>query len=161
MARPLRATMTTGAILIGVATVVFALSLHLSLGQVAAHLIRDKYVQVDVSRPVAGQQRRVKFFHRGPPLPAAPPVTDRTVTTQLQADPATARFVSEAQAQALVPGIAEPIPFYAYCGASSWIGYVLISGRWFSGPGEVVAPTSLLQQAHLRVGQTVTAHLSG
>src|SRR5205085_2149242 len=47
MARPLRATMTTGAILIGVATVVFALSLHLSLGQVAAHLIQDKCREKD------------------------------------------------------------------------------------------------------------------
>jgi len=51
LARPLRTLMTMGAILIGVATVVFALSLHLSLGQVAAHLIRDQYVQIDVRRP--------------------------------------------------------------------------------------------------------------
>ena len=160
-ARPLRSTTTMGAILIGVATVVFALGLHLSLGQVAGHLIRDKYVQVDVSRPVAGQQGGVKTFHFGPPLPPAPPVTDRQVTTLLQADPGTARFVAEAQDQVVVPGIAEPIPFYAYRGASDWLGYAMISGRWFSGPDEVVAPTKLLQQARLTVGETITAHLHG
>lgn len=160
-ARPLRSTMTTGAILIGVATVVFALSLNLSLGQVAVRLIRDPYVQVDVSRPVAGQQGRVQTFHVGPPLPAAPPVSDRMVITQLQAEPGTARFVAEAQDAVIVPGIAEPLPFYAYRGASSWIGYALIAGRWFSGPGEVVAPTKLLQQAHLHVGDSFTAHLHG
>jgi len=43
LARPLRSAMTTGAILVGVATV----------GQVAAHLIRDGYVQIEAHRPAA------------------------------------------------------------------------------------------------------------
>jgi putative ABC transport system permease protein len=153
--------MTTGAILIGVATVVFALSLHLSLGQVAGHLIRDQYVQIDIGRNVSGQQGSGKVIHIGPPLPSAPEVTDRQLTTALRRNPNTARFVAEAQGQVSVPGIAEPIPFYAYRGASSWIGYALISGRWFSGPGEVVAPTKLIQQANLRIGQRFTARLDG
>jgi len=37
----------------------------------------------------------------------------------------------------------------------------MISGRWFTRPGEVVAPTKLLSQAHLRVGQTLTAYRAG
>lgn len=148
LARPLRSSMTLGAILIGVATVVFALSLHLSLGQVAGHLIRDHYVQAEV-------YRGGKFsFGQGPP-----PASDAQVTALLRADPATARFVAEAQDQVVTPGIAEPIPYYAYRGASSWIGYAMIHGRWFSAPGEVVAPTKLLQQAHLHVGETITARL--
>jgi len=160
LARPVRSATTTGAILIGVATVVFALSLRLSLGQVAAHLIRGGYVQVDVSRAVAGGPGKGPIVHFGP-QGAAPPVTDRQVMALLRADPDTARFVAEAQDQAMVPGIAEPIPYYAYRGDSSWVGYALIAGRWFSRPGEVVAPTKLLRQAHLAIGDTITARLHG
>jgi len=160
LARPARSATTAGAILIGVATVVFALSLRLSLGQVAAHLIRGGYVQVDVSRAVAGGPGKGPMVHLGP-QGAAPPVTDRQVVSLLRADPNTAHFVAEAQDQVAVPGIAEPIPYYAYRGDSSWIGYALIAGRWFSQPGEVVAPTKLLRQARLAVGDTVTARLHG
>jgi putative ABC transport system permease protein len=160
-ARPLRSATTLGAILIGVATVVFALSLHLSLQQVAQHLIRDKYVQVTVNRPT---------FHIGPPgggkfgpTGGAPPSvpSDQQVSAALARTPGTARFVAEAQDNVTVPGIAEPISYYAYRGDSSWIGFAMISGRWFSHPGEVVAPTKLLQQAHLSIGDTFTAHIHG
>jgi len=160
LARPGRSVTTTGAILIGVATVVFALSLRLSLGQVAAHLIRGGYVQVKVNRAVAGTQGKGPIGSLGTPQDATL-VTDRQVGALLQGDPTTARFVAEAQDQLALPGIAEPIPYYAYRGASSWIGYALITGRWFTRPGEVVAPTKLLRQAGLAVGDTVTAHLHG
>ncbi len=165
LARPLRSSMTMGAILIGVATVVFALSLHLSLGQVAAHLIRDRYVQVDIGRAVPGPRKGqgpLKMRPRQGPgnTPATAP-TDRQVTMLLRSDPNTARFVAETRDQVVVPGIAEPIPYFAYRGDSSWIGYALIAGRWFSAPGEVVAPTKLLEQAHLKAGDTFTAQMHG
>jgi putative ABC transport system permease protein len=139
LARPLRSAMTLGAITIGVAIVVFSLSLHLSLGQVAVHLIRDKYVPVTVNAP--------------------PGTTYQQVAAVLRADPDTARFTGIAETQVRVPGIAEPIPYFAYRGSSGWTGFATIEGRWFNGPGEVVAPTRLLDQAHLAVGQTVTARL--
>jgi len=159
--RPLRSTMTMGAIVLGVATVVFALSLHLSLGQVAAHLIRDRYVQVNLYRPPPDAlQQGIKG---GSPGGQAAPsqISDRRMTRLLQSDPGTTRFVAETSEQVVIPGIAQPIQFYAYRGPSSWIGYALISGRWFSHPGEVVAPTRLLTQAHVQLGQSFTAQVSG
>jgi len=159
LARPFRSATTLGAILIGAATVVFALSLHLSLGQVASHLIRDQYVQVTVSRPLHVGPPGGKFGP-GDSQPPSPP-GDRQVTNAIQSEPNTARFVAEVQDQVTVPGIAEPITYYAYRGASSWIGYAMISGRWFSHAGEVVAPTKLLQQAHLHVGDSFTLHIHG
>ncbi len=156
LARPLRSAMTTGAILVGVATVVFALSLRLSLGQVAAHLIRDGYVQVEVHRPAAGGTKGPAPGGQTPQL-----VSDGQVTTLLRANPDTARFVAEGQGEAVVPGIAEPIPYVGYRGDAAWIGYALIAGRWFAAPGEVVAPTALLAQAHLRVGDNLTARIDG
>jgi putative ABC transport system permease protein len=155
LARPVRSATTLGAILIGAATVVFALSLHLSLQQVAIHLIRDNYVQVTINRPDIHDLGAGKIGAPGFGTPSVP--SDRQVTRAIRSDPSTARFVAEAQRQVTVPGVAQPIPYYAYRGASGWIGYAMISGRWFAHPGEVVAPTRLLQAAHLQVGDYVTA----
>jgi putative ABC transport system permease protein len=155
-ARPLRSAMTAGAILTGVATMVFALNLHLTLGQVSEHLIRDRYVQVDVypSLGQAGSDAIVKGGSSG-----GPALSDQAVEQVIRRQPGTARFVAESQANVVVPGVPEPVPYVAYRGPSAWIGYALISGRWFSRPGEVVAPTRLLSQAHLSVGDTFTAHV--
>jgi putative ABC transport system permease protein len=140
-ARPVRAIFTLGAILIGVSTVVFALGLHESLGMVAEGIFRDQSVQVIV--------------HRGPQG------SDAQITTLLQADPRTARFVSMGETDASVPGIADPVTFYGYKGDSSWLGYPIIDGRWFSASNEVVAPTHLLRLANLKVGDTFTALVNG
>ncbi len=167
-ARPTRSLMTMGAVLIGVATTVFALSLHLSLTLVAQHLIRDHYVQVTVD---SGAGNRLSLVNppkggngvKGVPLAGGPPPmpSDRQVTASLTANQATARFTAEATDQVHVPGIAEPIPFYGYRGESAWVGFALIQGRWFSGPDEVVAPTKLLAQMHMSVGESFTAQAQG
>ncbi len=60
-----------------------------------------------------------------------------------------------------VPGIAEPITYDAYRGDSSWLGYGIIAGRWFAAPGEVVAPSALIDQAHLHIGDQFTAQING
>jgi len=60
-----------------------------------------------------------------------------------------------------VPGLGEPIPYVAYDGDSSFTGYALINGRWFSAPGEVVAPTNVLRQSGLHVGDPFTATVGG
>jgi putative ABC transport system permease protein len=86
---------------------------------------------------------------------------DQRVTGAIQQNPDTARFTSEASVDATVPGIAEPIPYDAYRGDSSWLGYGIISGRWFAAPGEVVAPSALIDQAHLRIGDHFTARING
>ena len=139
--RPLRAAMTGMAVMLGAATVVFAISLHLSLGMVAERLIRDQQVQVVVN--------------------ASPQVSASQVADLLHAAPGTARFVGEGQSPVLVPGVAAPIPYYGYDAPSDWLGYAMISGRWFAAPGEVVAPSHLMDVSGLVVGQTFTASFGG
>lgn len=140
-ARPVRAAMTGLAVVLGVATVVFAVALTLSLDKVASSLSRAQQVQVNVSTP--------------PDQPAG------NVATLIGNAPHTARFVSEGQTKVTVPGIASPIPFYGYQGESGWIGYAMISGRWFAAPAEVVAPSHLMDVTGLRLGQTLTASVNG
>ncbi|MDQ6746638.1 MAG: ABC transporter permease, partial [Candidatus Dormibacteraeota bacterium] len=158
-ARPLRAALTLGSILLGVATVVFALTMHDSLGQVAEGIFRDQFVAVQAQRPLP--QPSGGIIQKRGPAPAGPSIGDAQVVALLQADPGTARFVSIGEADTTVPGIADPVTFYTYRGDSSWIGYQLIAGRWFAGPGEVVAPTLLLRQAHLQVGDSFSAQIHG
>jgi len=156
-ARPLRATLTLSSILLGAATVVFALTMHDALGQVAEGIFRDQFVQVQARRPLAQPGRApLKGLARSGPV-----ISDAKVLALLQADPGTARVVSIGQEDATVPGIADPLPFYAYRGAASWIGYPLIEGRWFTGPGEAVAPTRLLRQANLHLGDSFSARING
>jgi putative ABC transport system permease protein len=157
--RPLRSAMTLGAIVTGVATVIFALNLHLSLGLVAEHVDRDQYAQVDVYPMSAGGPGAIKGGSLPPGFPA--PVSAARAAAILRNDSATGHFVAEGQADVTVPGISEPIPYIAYKGASAWVGYALVSGRWFSRNGEVVAPSKLLSQSHLHVGQSLTAYHSG
>ncbi len=159
LVRPARSMMTLAAIVVGVASIVFALDLHLSLGQVAAHLDRSKYVQLELNVPTGPLPAGLSKLKGGFTPP--PPPSRTRILRALKTTPGIARYVSESQSSPLVPGIAEPVTYFGYDRPSSWLGYALISGRWFRRPGEVVAPTRLLTQAHLHVGSLVTLHLHG
>ena len=148
LVRPVRSAMTVAAIVIGVATVTFAAGLHLSLSLVASSLTRDQEVQVHVYRESAGKND-------------AGGLGDAEVTSLIAGQPGTARFVGVGHGTATVAGAGEAVPVTAYRGESSWIGYVLIHGRWFSGPGEAVAPTAFYTRVGRHVGDTITADFFG
>jgi putative ABC transport system permease protein len=165
-ASPLRSAMTTGAILLGVATVVFALGLHLSLGRIFEDLNRGVAVPVSVHLPHAlppggdaSTGTAGNFVIKGTP-PFTSTSAAETIHT-IRSNPDTARMTLETTIDVTVPGIAEPIPYDAYQGDSSWTGYALISGRWFSRAGEVVAPSALMDQAHLKIGDHFNALING
>ncbi|HEX7103613.1 MAG TPA: FtsX-like permease family protein [Nitrolancea sp.] len=164
-ASPLRSAMTSGAILLGVATVVFALGLHLSLARIFEDLNRGNAVPVTVNLPQSappGSGTPGQLNGKGgPPITPASPAQVNDLIETIRSNPDTARMTVETSIDVTVPGIAEPIPYYAYQGDSSWIGYALISGRWFSGPGEVVAPSALMDQAHLKIGDRFSAVING
>jgi putative ABC transport system permease protein len=141
IAHPVRAAMTLGALVVGVAALVFAVSLNVSLHVVGKDLIRD------AASPV-----RIELAGRSYP-PAQ-------VTAAILADTDTGHFVSSAERDVATAGIG-PVPFVAYDGDSTWLGYVPIKGRWFSRAGEAVAPTNFFTRTGLRVGDTTTVALNG
>jgi putative ABC transport system permease protein len=49
----------------------------------------------------------------------------------------------------------------AFRGDSVALGYPLVSGRWYAGPGEVVGGTAFVKDAHLKLGDSFTATLAG
>src|SRR5205823_11800622 len=79
-------------------------------------------------------------------------MTDADATELIGSQPETARVVAQTTANITVPGIADPVYSAIFRGDSSALGYLLTSGRWFNGPGAVVAPKGLLPDAHPKIG---------
>jgi putative ABC transport system permease protein len=135
-AHPIRAAMTTGALVVGVAAATFAVGVNLSLVRAVAQLDRT------AASPV-----RAELVDRS----ASPDA----ITAMIVAREDTARSVGVGQIDAAAARLGE-LDVVGYAGDASWIGYELIRGRWFSEPGEVVAPTPVFTQGGLRLGDSLT-----
>jgi putative ABC transport system permease protein len=136
LAHPVRASMTLGALIVGVAAVTFAVSLNLSLLRVMTQL--DRAAATPVRAQVAGD----------------PSIAAGDVTAAIAANPETDRYIPFGAATVSTRGLRD-ITFVGYDGDAGWIGYELIEGRWISGPGEVVAPTKLIRDAHFEIGDVL------
>jgi putative ABC transport system permease protein len=139
-ARPFRGSLSTLAVLAGVVSLVFAFGLRGSLNSV---LTGGGALQGDVA------------VWREAAYP------DSKVMAALGSQPDTAAVVGEAGGTILIPGVTDPVYVTAYRGDSTRLRTPMISGRWFSGPGEVVLPRAMLNEAHLKVGDSFDAVLEG
>jgi putative ABC transport system permease protein len=140
-ARPLRAALTLLTVLIGVATVVVAIGLPRS------------FLLINNSETGAGNYQVV--------VNRTGAYSDADVMKVLNAQPETARVVGVGGQNVTVAGVAAPVGTRLFRGDSSRLGYMVVAGRWFSAPGEVLAPASLLHDAHLKIGDSFTGTVSG
>jgi putative ABC transport system permease protein len=140
-ARPLRAALTLLTVLIGVATVVVAIGLPRS------------FLLINNSETGAGNYQVVVTRTSAYP--------DSHVMRVLNAEPETARVVAVGGQNVTVAGVADPVNTHLFRGDSSRLGYMVIAGRWFSAPGEVLAPAGLLHDAHLKIGDSFTGTANG
>jgi putative ABC transport system permease protein len=140
-ARPVRGALTVLAVLIGVATILVGLGLPQSFERLQNSETGVGSYQVIVSR-----------------TPAYP---DSSLMAALAAQPDTQRVVAQAYGHILVPGVGDASNVNLFRGDSSRLGFMLVRGRWFDKPGEVVVPKGLLQDAHLAVGDTFTGTAEG
>src|SRR6266851_4463190 len=139
--RPLRAVLTVVTVLLGVATAVVAVGLPRS------------FEQINNSETGAGDYQVV--VNRSNAFP------DADVMRILAAQPETARVVAIDGENIAVPGIADPVNSRVFRGDSSRLSYEIIAGRWFSAPGEVLAPAGFLRDAHVKIGDAFTGSLYG
>ena len=151
--RPARSAATLAAITFGLAAVVLAVGLDASLAKVNQSSAQGLgQVQIDP----AG---------RGQTFTSS---QDKTITAALRTQPGTLRYAAEAD---LIPfpgahptvsvsGLGQ-IAVTAYNGDSGWLGWNLVSGYWYHGPGEVDVNSAFLTQTGLKIGNTVTLTLSG
>jgi putative ABC transport system permease protein len=140
-ARPLRAILTLVTVLLGVATVMVAVGLPRS------------FELINNSETGAGNYQVVVIRSSA--------YADSEVMRLLNAQPETARVVAVAGQNVVVPGVGDAVNTRLFRGDSSRLGYMVVAGRWYSAPGEVVAPAGLMHDAHLKIGDTFMGTASG
>ena len=136
VAQPVRATMTLGALVVGVAAVTFALGLNWSLLR----------VMDDINRNVAA------------------PIRAQLVGDAVQPAAVTAAIAANADTGSSVPiGVADvsvarlgQIPFYGYPTDAGADGWAMIAGRWSTAPGEAVASSNVFARGGYVIGDELT-----
>ncbi|HET9410562.1 MAG TPA: FtsX-like permease family protein, partial [Candidatus Dormibacteraeota bacterium] len=141
VSRPVRALLTVVAVFVGVATMVVALGETRSFASIYGYEGHIGHVDVAVKK--------------------SPALTDAAATQLFAAQPETQRVVAQSIANITVPGIADPVYSDIFRGDSSSLGYLLTAGHWIQDPGDVVAPRGLVQDAHLKLGDTFTGTFNG
>jgi putative ABC transport system permease protein len=86
---------------------------------------------------------------------------DSELMRVLNAQPETARVVAIGGQNVIVPAVGDPVNTRLFRGDSSRLGYMVVAGRWYSAPGEVVAPAGLIHDAHLKIGDSFTGTANG
>jgi putative ABC transport system permease protein len=158
-ARPARTAVTLTAILLGAVTVTFATGLAASLNRVAYGLSHARSEPVWIS--LAGSSGDVKHIGPAAPPPPSPAAQQRAIEAALRAQPGTLHYVAEADVSAKVAGLPGQVPVTAFRGNAGWTGYDLISGRWYTGPGQVDVPTNFLTVTGKAIGDTITITFAG
>ncbi|ATO13630.1 ABC transporter permease [Micromonospora sp. WMMA2032] len=152
LARPFTRPVATVAILLAVATGTAAVTFATGLG---ASLLRiQTALDQNVADVTVGGDRAAG---PGAPLTADP----AAVLAAIDAQRDTRARYGLAQAPGTVVGISEPVSVTAITGDATWDGFEMVSGRWFTAPGEAVASGPLLTATGARIGDTVTVHVEG
>jgi putative ABC transport system permease protein len=161
------------AVLFGAAAVTFATGLSASLGEVIAtknHNAADVTVgasagpagQAGAGQPgptgTAGSGRAIR---QGQPSAADPAAIPPSVTAAIAARSGTRAYYGSASLVAAVSGMSGPVTVTAFDGDASWGGFTMVGGRWFTGPGEAVVPSTVLTATGTKVGGTLTITVRG
>jgi len=150
-AKPGRTLVTLFAIAFGACAVIFAVGLSTALDRVQADGTQSATVPVQVQPDGPGTAT-------GPGQNYAAQAQDNAVTAALASQPGLAHSDVEYNNTVTDPAIAGPVDAQVFSGESSWQGWTMISGHWFSGPGQVVVNTEFLEASGLSVGDTTTVN---
>jgi putative ABC transport system permease protein len=140
--RPTRAVLTVTALVIGVATIAFAVGTRSDVESVLA------------DRVLLGTNYDVRLDRFG----AYP---DSSVAATLSGRRDVAAVVGVHQAAATIPGIKDPMPAMVMRGDTTGLSYRAYQGRWFQAPGEVLLRPVTMQEAHLQLGDAFPASIDG
>ncbi|HEY7202586.1 MAG TPA: FtsX-like permease family protein [Candidatus Dormibacteraeota bacterium] len=133
MLRPVRSLRAGVTLLLGVAALVLAYGLSGTFDAFAAGSSPDSTYAVQVDR--LGDY------------------SDGKLMSLLGAQPETKAVVAVASIRLNAPNLSEPVEATAYRGDARQLGFQLLTGRWYDGPGEVVVQQGFLRDTGLHVGQ--------
>lgn len=149
-ARPARSALTMAAVVLGVATVTFAIGLTTSLAKFQdgdpGHHASATLVQLAPGFAPAGQ--------------STPSLDDAGIEAALRATPGAKDVIAEGGAPVSVVGEKDTAMPNFYRGDPSRLGYTLVRGRWYSGSGEIVVSSKFLHHNALTVGDVLTLQSS-
>jgi putative ABC transport system permease protein len=159
-ARPARTLMTLAAVLLGATAVTFAVGLTSSLKRLVDGISHRAADPVQIAMPGSGRVAGPKRVKIGTPIgrpgrQTSPAVAERAILAAVRSQPATLHVVAEADDLLVVAGLSQQVPVTAFRGPAAWTGYDLVSGRWYTGPNQVVVPTGFLTQTGTAVGDTI------
>ncbi|MFJ4687156.1 hypothetical protein [Streptomyces sp. NPDC088789] len=146
------------AVVLAAVTVTFAVGLALTLSTVQSHRMLNSTAPVVIETGGPG----------GPPGAEAVPAPGRRepdpadladpdeVRAVLRAEDGTGRFYGTVGAEVSASGVTGRTAVTGYVGDARWAAPRLVSGTWFTGPGEAVVTARFLKAAGIAVGDTVT-----
>jgi putative ABC transport system permease protein len=161
LARPARSAVTLAAITFGLTAVVLATGLGTSLARIS-HGGDQWQHAVTISAGQPGAQQ------------AFTPGQQRAVASALATQPGTLTYAAAATTATLpsgqatsgsraasVPGVGQHVPITAFRGNAARLGWDIITGHWYTRPGQVVVNTAYPATAALRAGQAIRMTVSG
>ncbi len=161
--------LTFAAVLLGATAVTFGVGLTSSLKRLLDGISHQRAQPVQIALPGNGfdggpQQVKIGPKHvkaRRPGFgPGAPQVptgsAEHAILAAVHAQPGTLHVVAQADDSVSVAGLSQQIPVTAFRGAAAWTGYDLVSGHWYTGPDQVLAPTGFLTQTGTSVGDSIS-----
>ena len=149
-ARPGRTALTLAAVVLGVTSVTLAVGLGKSLTTYQTAASRVGAVDLTIFAGPNGS---------GPEGPNAPPgakLTDAEDEAVLRSAPGVTSVAAMASLEMRLAGTQTDLRVSFYRGDFDQIGYRMLAGRWFDGPGQVVVSERFLKQRGLAVGDTIT-----
>jgi putative ABC transport system permease protein len=155
--RPARSAVILAALLFGLTGVVLGTSLNTSIHKINHSAIHG---QGQLQTAFPGQSSAFTASQAA------------AIRAAIRAQPGTLRYVGETDLQYIpIPGPGSPnstvnvtvtrrpdvpLMIYAYDGDSSWLGWSLVSGRWYNGPGQVDVSTAFAADTHRTTGDSIT-----
>ncbi|OIJ88826.1 ABC transporter permease [Streptomyces monashensis] len=156
-ARPARAVLVGAAVLFGVVSVTFAVGLGSAFNKyldtsTSGFNVASKFVipTADVGVP---------WGRYGPNDPRRPHLDAAKVAAALARTPGTKAAFGWGESGATIVGAppgGEPPKVFTVTGDFTWTNLELLSGRWFSAPGEAVVGDKLAAAVGIHVGDNVT-----
>jgi len=163
--RPARSAVTLAALAFGLTGVVLGTSLNASVHKINHSAIHG---QGEIQAAFPGQSS------------AFTPRQAAAVAAAVRTQPGTLHYVAETDLQYSSARLGGPAPpggtvnvavaggrpdlpllTYAYRGDSSWLGWSLVSGRWYRGPGQIDVSTAFAADTGRATGDRVTLAVNG
>jgi putative ABC transport system permease protein len=155
--RPARSAVTLAALTFGLTGVVLGTSLNTSIHKINHSAIHGQG-QLQTAFPgesSAFTPRQAAAIRAA--IRALPGTRHYVGETDLQYIPVSAPGSPRSTVNVTVAGRPDvPLLTYAYGGDSSWLGWSLVSGRWYNGPGQVDVSTAFAADTHKATGDRVT-----